>query len=177
MKEVPECASQDVTYQAYENICIIIIIIMLMMMIIIILILICKELGIKLDNEHRYDHVPKSVETSHEGKVTTLWNQQVRTDRTIPNNKPDTMIRDNKKGTCMLLDVARLGDRNVIKKEAEKILKYKDLVIEIQRMWNVKAKVMPVITDAPRPLSKSLRQYLRNIPGEHEIREVQNTAM
>jgi hypothetical protein len=32
------------------------------------------------------------------------------------------------------------GDRNVIKKEAEKILKYKDLTIEIKRMWNVKTK-------------------------------------
>ena len=29
---------------------------------------------------------------------------------------------------------------NVIKKEAEKILKYKDLTIEIQRMWNVKTR-------------------------------------
>jgi hypothetical protein len=38
----------------------------------------------------------------------------------------------------MLIDVAIWGDRNVIKKEAEKILKYKDLTIEIQRMWNVK---------------------------------------
>jgi len=40
----------------------------------------------------------------------------------------------------MLIDVAISGDRNVIKKEAEKILKYKDLTIEIQRMWNVKNK-------------------------------------
>ena len=40
----------------------------------------------------------------------------------------------------MLIDVAILGDRNVIKKEAEKILKYKDLTTEIQRMWKVKNK-------------------------------------
>ena len=39
---------------------------------------------------------------------------------------------DNEKGTCMLIDVAISGDRNVITKETEKILKYKDLTIEIQ---------------------------------------------
>jgi len=33
---------------------------------------ICKEIGVKLDNEHWYDRVPKSVETSSEGKVTIL---------------------------------------------------------------------------------------------------------
>ena len=41
-----------------------------------------------------------------------------------------------------------LRDRNMIKKEAEKILKYKDLTIEIQRMWNVKTKMIQVITGA-----------------------------
>jgi hypothetical protein len=74
-----------------------------------------------------------------------MWNQKVQTDKTIPNNKPDIIIRDNEKGTCMLIDVAISGDRNVIKKEAEKILKYEDLTIEIQRMWNLKTKVIPVI--------------------------------
>jgi hypothetical protein len=38
----------------------------------------------------------------------------------------------------MLIDVPFPGDRNVIQKEAEKILKYKDLTVEIQRVWNVK---------------------------------------
>jgi len=38
----------------------------------------------------------------------------------------------------MLIDVAISGGTNVIKKEGEKILKYKDLTIEIQRVWNVK---------------------------------------
>ena len=37
----------------------------------------------------------------------------------------------------MLVDVANFRDKNVIKKEAEKILKHEDLIIEIQRMWNV----------------------------------------
>ena len=33
------------------------------------------------------------------------------------------------------------NNNNVIKKEAEKILKYKDLTIEIQRMWKVKTRI------------------------------------
>jgi len=53
----------------------------------------------------------------------------------------------------MLIDVAISGDRNVIKKEVEKIIKYKDLTIEIQRMWNVKTKVIPVITGATGTIS------------------------
>jgi hypothetical protein len=48
----------------------------------------------------------------------------------------------------MLIDVAVSGDRNVIKTETEKILKCKDLTIEIQCMWNVKTKVIPVIRGA-----------------------------
>jgi hypothetical protein len=32
-------------------------------------------------------------------------------------------------------------DRNLIKKEAAKVLKYTDLITEIQYVWNVKAKV------------------------------------
>jgi len=75
--------------------------------------------------------MPKLVETSQAGKVTILWNQQVQTDRTIPYNKPVIIIRDNEKGTCVLIDVAISGDRNMIKKGAEKILKCKDLTIEI----------------------------------------------
>jgi hypothetical protein len=76
-----------------------------------------------------------------------LWNQQVRTDRTISNNKPDIITHDNEKGTYILIDVAIPGNRNVCKKWAENISQYKVLIIEIQRMWNVKAKVIPVITE------------------------------
>ena len=69
----------------------------------------------QLDKKHWYGDVPKSVETSQGGKVTILWNQQVQTERSIPNNKPVIIILDNEKGTFMLIDVANSGDRNVIK--------------------------------------------------------------
>jgi len=43
-----------------------------------------------------------------------------------------------KKGRCLLIDIDVSGGGNVVKKETEKILKCKDLTIEIQRVCNVK---------------------------------------
>jgi hypothetical protein len=77
----------------------------------------------------------------------------------------------------MLINVAIPGDRNVIKKEAEKILKYKDLITEIQRMWNVKTQLTPVTIGATGTISKSFRQYLSSVPGKHDIKTLQKTAI
>jgi hypothetical protein len=77
----------------------------------------------------------------------------------------------------MLIAVAISEDRNVIKKEAEKMFKYKDLTTEIQRMWNVKTKVIPVTKGATGTISKSFRKYVSNIPGNHEVKELQKTTI
>jgi hypothetical protein len=53
----------------------------------------------------------------------------------------------------VLIDVTISGDRNVIKKESEKIIKCKDIIIEIQLMWNVKAKVISVTMGATGTIS------------------------
>jgi len=74
----------------------------------------------------------------------------------------------------VLIDVANSGDRNVIKKEAEN---YEDLTIEIQRMWNVKTKLIPVIIGAAGTISKSFTKHVINIPGKHEVKELQKTAI
>jgi len=65
----------------------------------------------------------------------------------------------------------------VIKKEAKKILKYKDLTIDIQCIWKVKTRVIPVIIVATGTISKSFRKYINNIPGNHEVKDLQKTAI
>jgi hypothetical protein len=61
-------------------------------------------------------------------------------------------------------------------KAAEKILKHKDLAIEIQHLWNVKTNVIPVIIGATGTISKSFRKYLSNItgkqPGHKELQKI-----
>jgi hypothetical protein len=54
--------------------------------------------------------VPKLVERSHESKLTILWYKKVQTDRTIPNNKPDTITRNNEEGQSILIDVTISGN-------------------------------------------------------------------
>jgi hypothetical protein len=44
-------------------------------------------------------------------------------------------------------------------------------------MWTVKTKVIPVIIGATGTISKSLRKYVSNIPGNGEVKELQKTAV
>ena len=65
----------------------------------------------------------------------------------------------------------------MIKKGAEKNLKYKDCTTEIERMLTVNTKLIPVIIGATGTISKSLRQFLSNVPGKHEIKVLHKTAI
>jgi hypothetical protein len=64
-----------------------------------------------------------------------------------------------KKGTFILRDAEISGDRNVIKKEAEKILQYKGLTTDI-----------PVINGATGTISNSSTKHLSNLPGSTKSR-------
>jgi hypothetical protein len=44
-------------------------------------------------------------------------------------NRPDIIIKNKKDETCLLIDVAIPSDKNIIQKEAEKKLKFKNLSI------------------------------------------------
>jgi len=67
--------------------------------------------------------------------------------------------------------------RNVVQTEAEKKFKYLSFCIEVQRMWNLKCTVVPVIIGATGILTRSLKKNLEAVPGKHSIDSLQKTAV
>ena len=109
--------------------------------------------------------------------VTVSWNQAVHTDRKVTAKRPDILIRNRKEKTCILIYVAIPADRNVVLKKGEKKLKYKNLCIEIQQMWHLKYKIIPVIIGATEILTKGLRKNMEVMPGKHLLDSLQKTAI
>ena len=78
----------------------------------------------------------------------------VQTNRHIFANRPDNIIKDKVNSTCKLIDMTVPCDKKVSSKEIEKKSKYKDLEIEIQRMWNMKTEVIPIVIGALDTIKK-----------------------
>jgi hypothetical protein len=70
------------------------------------------------------------------------------TNRWVLSNRPDIIIKNKTDKICFMIDISTPSDRNVIQKGTEKKLKYKNISIEVQRMWNMKCFVTPVTTGA-----------------------------
>ena len=93
----------------------------------------------------------------------------VTTDKEIKAHRPDIVIKDHKTRTCYLLDISTPSDRNLAKKETEKLSKYKDLEIEIARMWNMNTKVIPIIIGNLGTVRNTCEKWIKEIPGTSNI--------
>ena len=80
--------------------------------------------------------------------IKILWDFNIHTDRVIEARRPDIVVVDKRNSEAVIIDIAVPGDLRVKDKEMEKILKYQNLALEISRMWNVKASVVPIIVGA-----------------------------
>jgi len=92
-------------------------------------------------------------------------------------NRPDIIIKNKKEKTYLLIDVAVPADKNVVQKEAEKKLKYNSVCIEIQRLWNMKCMIIPVIIGTTGRVTKGLKKNLETIPEKYSVDALQKIAI
>jgi len=76
--------------------------------------------------------------------------------REVVGNRPDIIIKNKK--TCLLIDVSIPADRNVTQRETEKKMKWKNLCVEIKRMWNMKCVTVPIIIGTIGVVTKVYRK-------------------
>ena len=122
-----------------------------------------------------YEHQPEGVVEKENVKI--LWDFNIQTDNEIQARRPDIVIHDKSGKSCYIIDVAIPGDARVPQKEAEKIEKYSDLRGELQKLWKVKAKVVPIVVGALGTVSKSLTGYLKEIKVSTKIQVIQKSAL
>ena len=95
----------------------------------------------------------------------------------ISANRSDIIIKDNVNSTCKLIDMTVRCDKNVSSKEIEKKSKYKDLEIEIQRMWKMKIEVIPIVIGALGTIKKGMENNIRNVSEAMNIKSLQKTCL
>ena len=68
-------------------------------------------------------------------------------------------------------------DRNFSIKKVEKLSKYRDLEIEVSKLWKMKTTIFPVVTGALRVIKKGMRSTVEKIPGAINIEELQKMTL
>ena len=68
-------------------------------------------------------------------------------------------------------------DTSVSLKIFEKLSKYKDLEIEVTKMWHLKTTALPVVVGALGIVAKTTPNYVSQIPGAPSLTELQKITL
>ena len=78
---------------------------------------------------------------------------------------------------CIMIDMSIPSERNVSIKEIEKLPKYKELEVEVTKMWQMKTSTVPIVVGALGLIKSSLEKYVSQILGHIRIEELQKIAL
>ena len=121
-----------------------------------------------------YKHEPDSVLQNEDYKI--LWDFSIQTDHVIEARRPDLVVVDKKERSCKIIDFAVPGDSR-IEEEKDKIEKYQDLGRELQKIWNVKVKIIPLVVGSLGAIPKQFGNRLKQIGITAETAQVQKTVL
>lgn len=121
----------------------------------------CKQFGFERAQKW-YEHRAEKVLENDDYKL--LWDMDIKTDKVIKERRPDIIIVKKRSREAFLIDVAVPGDTRIKEKEIEKVTKYQDLAVELQRLWELrKVKVIPIVIGALGAIPSALPAYLKSM--------------
>ena len=120
----------------------------------------------------------KPTEIAENPDIKVLWDSYILTDKKVPHNRPDLIVHNKKTRECIIIDVAIPACHNVVTKEAEKISKYRDLEIEIQKCWDLKTvRTIPIVIGALGTVTRGIKDYLKIVSPNTKFSIAQQTAL
>ena len=106
-----------------------------------------------------------------------MWDFSIQTDHVIEAQRPDLVVVDKKDRSCKIIDFAVPRDSRIEEKEKEKIEKYQELGRELQKIWNVKVKIIPLVVGSLGAIPKQFGNTLKQIGIAVRTAQVQKTVL
>ena len=122
-----------------------------------------------------YEHEPQSVLEDEGYKI--LWGFSIQTDHVIEARRLDLVAVDKKERICKVIDFAVPGDSMIEEKEKGKIEKYQELGRKLQKIWNVKVKIIPLVVGSLDAIPKQFGNRLKQIGITVGTAQVQKTVL
>ena len=91
--------------------------------------------------------------------------------------RPDLVVVDKKERIWKIIDFAVPGDSRIQEKEKNKIEKYQDLGRDLQKLWNVKVKIIPLVVGSLGAIPKQFGNRLKQIGIAVGTAQVENTVL
>ena len=128
-------------------------------------------------SEQWWQHKVKTVLENETSKI--LWDFNIYTDRAIHHRRPDIVLIDKVDNRVKIIVIAVPWNANNESKYRERIDHYKDLAIELSRLWQKQVTIIPIIVGLLGCIKSNLDKALKDLSIEVECRSytLQKTAV
>ena len=106
-----------------------------------------------------------------------MWDFIIQTDDVIEARRPDLVVVDKEERSCKIIDFAVPGDSRIEEKEKGKMEKYQDFGRKLQKICNVKVKIIPLVVGSLGAIPKQFGNILKQIGITVGTAQVQKTVL
>ena len=120
-------------------------------------------------------HNPAAVLENDTHKL--LWGFDIQKDHLISNKRSDFILIKKKKTICKIVDIAVPAGHRIKLKECEKKDKFLDVSWELNKLWNTKVTIIPIVIGAFGKATKGLLKEQEDLEVGGRAETIQTTAL